>query len=83
VSDFARPVDQVAAALPGTVGEVAERTGFDAGMVLRLITRLRSERVNVVAVEDGVSRSVGRTIDREAPHTATTVYRVDSSSGKE
>jgi len=80
-TDFVRPVDAVERAMPGTLAELAERTGYPVEQVLGLLTRLRVEGKRVNAQEDGVSRSVGRYV--EAGHTATTVYSVDSRRGKE
>lgn len=80
MADFERPQDRVRAALPGTLGELALATGYPVGQVLANITRLRKEGVRVNAIEDGVSRSVGRFVDPEV--VASTVYSVDTGSEK-
>lgn len=80
MADFKRPIDAVADALPGTVGEVSAATGYPPETVLSLIVRLRAEGTRVNAAEDG-SRAVGRALDRENPTTAGTIFAVDSSSG--
>lgn len=40
---YTRPVDKVYKALPGTLREVMERTGYPAGTVMEMIRRLRSD----------------------------------------
>ncbi len=90
-TEFKRPIDSVHGALltgsngtpGGTVGEVAERTGFPPGTVLELIGRLRSEGVRVNAVEDGVSRNVARHLDPEALHVSTTRFEIAVDSSRE
>lgn len=79
--EFQRPPQRVLGAMPGTLGELSERTKYPAGKVLELIVKLRRDGVRVNAIEDG-ARSVGRTIDREDPHISTTIFAVDSSSEK-
>jgi hypothetical protein len=47
------PADKVAAAMPGTIAEIAERVGYPVGTVLHQITTLRREgrRVNAIRGE--------------------------------
>jgi hypothetical protein len=50
MTDFARPVDAVDAALPGTIAEIAERTGYRVERVNALLWRLRAEGTPVYAI---------------------------------
>lgn len=75
MADFQRPIDAVEAAMPGSLEDLIERTGFAAGLILSLITRLRVEGKRVNVTPDVVA---GTTI-----YGVETVASVDSGSGKE
>lgn len=81
MGDFVRPVDAVREAMPGTLGDLVERTGYPADKVLSMIGRMRTEGVRVNAQEDGITRNVNRYVDSDNPVTSTTVYTVDNSRG--
>lgn len=48
--DFVRPVDAVHAALPGTLADLQERTGYTVGAILEAMRRLTAEGTVVRAV---------------------------------
>lgn len=77
------PPARVVAAMPGTVGELSKATGYPAGEVLKQIGNARREGKRVNAVEDGISRGVGRHLDRENPHESTTIFMLDNSTQRE
>lgn len=62
--------------MPGTIRELAEATGYGVEATYKAIQNARREGVRVNAVEDGVSRSVSRTVDAE--WTSTTVFAIDN-----
>lgn len=71
--EFQRPIDAVEAAMPGSLEDLREATGFGSGLILSLITRLRVEGTRVNAYVEA-----GTTI-----YGVETVASVDSGSGKE
>lgn len=68
------PPARVVAAMPGTIHELAEATGYGIEATYKAILNARREGVRVNAVEDGISRSVSRTVDPE--WRSTTVFSV-------
>jgi len=68
------PAEKVLGAIPGTLHELAERTGYPLDEVLRQLQSLRVRGREIISVEDGVTRYPGRhRLDPE--WRATTVYR--------
>lgn len=62
------PAGTVVAAMPGTVAELSERTGYPVGQVERLIVRARAEGHRVNATMQ----------PRDDGGEATTIFVVDS-----
>jgi hypothetical protein len=73
------PAGKVAAAMPGTLHELSERTGYPPTEVMRQISNLRGverKRVNALMGE--------RVLDDDGrPSFEPTIFVLDVSSGKE
>ncbi len=75
------PPEKVRAAMPGTLVDLAERTGYPIETVLRQITNLRRSGVRVNAQKDGFSRNGGKfLLQGEDRHPPTTVFSVQDGT---
>ena len=75
-----RPPDKVRDAMPGTLADLVDRTGYPAGEVLKQIGNLRREGVRVNAIPE--PGAIGTRWPVEAG-VASTWYTVDPTSSKE
>jgi len=74
------PPAKVQAAMPGTLKDISDRTGYPAGEVLKQIGNLRREGVRVNAAAEPGALGVRWPIEAGV---ASTWYSIDATSGEE